>query len=152
MKVNETKSTTVEELEDLDHRLDAEGVQDTPTDQEDLDGINPEDVAVTPEEAAAALITYANEEFRRLGLTPIGTLQKFLLRASIIGCAKKYNIEKFDLLTYPELGLAISASWISIDKYREYQAKHAKKPAPAPAPKEPSPVPPEAAPPETIIQ
>jgi hypothetical protein len=149
------KSQTVEDLEKLDGQLGAEGVKEGPANPEDpdLDGVDIEDVSVTPEEAASALITYANEEFKKLGLTPIGTLQRFLLRASIIGVAKKYHIEKFDLLTYPELGLAISAGWISLDKYREYQAKHPPKPAAAPAAKEPSaPVPPEEAPSETIVQ
>jgi hypothetical protein len=135
------KGKTVEDLKNLKEQLGPEGPG---AGAENLGGIpddvSPEDIAVTPQELADGIIAYANEELSGLGLKPLNVVQKLLLRMSIVGFSKKHDIQKFDIQTYPEIGLVVSVAWIAITKVREYRELHPKqqpeekKTEPAPAP------------------
>ncbi len=131
-------NSNIEDLKKLDKQFAGAGMGEGPADSPggDISESDLDDMALTPQEAAAALIDYTNQELTDAGLTPLSKMQCLLLRISIIGTAKKYDIEKFELRSYPEFALAFSALWISVTKYREYQAKHAKKPAAVPSPEE----------------
>ncbi len=133
MKNENEKSGTVQDLEKLQSSL---GPDSEPDPENaglppgfDPESLTSEDLAVSPQELAAGIIEYANNELRDFGLTPINTIQKLLLRMSIIGFSKKHKIEKYDVNTYPEIALIISSVWITVTKYREFKALRAKKEA-----------------------
>lgn len=84
-----------------------------------------EDDEISPEDLADAVLTYGNQMCIDAGLSEINAIQKLLLRMSIVGSAKKYNIESFSIAKFPELGLILATSWIGIDKVRELKAKRA---------------------------
>ncbi len=77
---------------------------------------------INPDEAADMLLTYADGFCEQAGLTPLNTVQRFLIRMGIVGCAKKYSLS-FDLDKYPELAIIAGVSWVTVDKIREYKAK-----------------------------
>lgn len=84
------------------------------------------DTGIPPEALADMVIQYTNKFCVEAGLSPLAEVQSFILRMGIVGTAKKYNLS-LDIDKYPELALIGGTVWITLDKVKEYKAKHPEK-------------------------